>query len=243
VTAVEPSIGCSSQLYQFQLNDQGRPGPLVPLHIAVPGNYSEPGDLAITPGGRTIAYATYQCGDEGELGVIDLATRHVAVWSNPDVALDLAGLSLSANGGLLVYDTLPGARILNTSAPAGSVLERSRPVPGIAGWAALAGSGDSLYGCGISPSSMPPPSTGTVTYYTSPLAGGQQGVVASWPNVSPPQCWASLEPSGGYLLVQYQESFPRADWVRAAVLDIRSGRSTNIRVPASVGYGPLDIAW
>jgi hypothetical protein len=245
VTAVEPGSGCSSQLYQFKLNDQGLPGPLVPLHIAVPGDYPEPGDLAITPGGRTIAYSTY-CDGEGELGVIDLATRHASVWSNSGVVLDPAGLSLSANGGLVVYTsgTQPaGAWILNTSAPAGSLLERSRVVSRTAVWAALAGSGDSLYGCAVSPSSVPPPITGTVTYYTSSLATGRQRVMASWPNMLHPQCWASLEPSGTYLLVQDQESWPRADWVHAAVLDIRSGRSTNIRLPASPGYVPLDIAW
>jgi hypothetical protein len=244
VTAVESSSGCSSQLDQFQVNDQGQPGPLVPLHIAVPGSYPEFGDLAITPDGRTIAFSTYHCGGpDGELGVIDLATRRVAVWPYSGATLNPAGLSLSANGGLLVYDTMPGARILSTSAPAGSLSERSRPVSRTAGWAGLSASGDSLYSCAISPSSVPPPRIGTVTSDTSSLATGDQQVVARWRNVSFPQCWATLDSSGGYLLVQYQESWPRADWVRAAVIDIRSGRSTNIRFPASVFYSPFDVAW
>jgi hypothetical protein len=244
VTAVESSSGCSSQLAQFQVNDQGQPGPLVPLDIAVPGTYPEFDDLAITPDGRTIAFSTYHCGGpDGELGVIDLATRRVAVWPYSGATLNPAGLSLSDSGGLLVYDTMPGARILNTSAPVGSLLERSQLISRTAGWAGLAGSGDSLYSCAVSPSSVPPPRTGTVTSYTSSLATGHQRVMASWPNVSWPQCWANLDSSGGYLLVQYQESWPRADWVRAAVIDTRSGRSTNIRFPASPFYAPFDVAW
>jgi hypothetical protein len=247
VTAVGPNNGCSSQLYQFRLNDQGLPGPLVPLHITVPGTYPEIGDLAITPDGRTIAYSTYHCGGpDGELGVIDLATRRVAAWPYTGAILDPAGLSLSANGGLLVYSSFlqpAGAWILNTSAPAGNLLERSRVVSRTARWAGLAASGESLYSCAVSPSSVPPPRTGTVTSYTSSLATGHQQVVARWPGVSWPQCWASLDSSGDYLLVQYQESWPRADWVRAAVLDVRSGRSANIRFPASESYLPFDLAW
>ena len=244
VTAVEAGTGCTSQLYQFRLDKQGAPGPLVPLHITVPGTYAETGDLAVTPGGSTIAFATYLCDGHGELGVIDLATRHVAVWSNRSVTTP-AGLSLSADGGLLLYDVpgvSPEARILNTAAPAGSLPERSRVVSTTAAWTALAGNGDSLYGCAVSPSTGPAPSRGAVTYYTRSLAGGQQHVVASWPDLPYPQCWASLDPSQGYLLVQYPANVPgHTDWVRPAILDVHSGRLSYIADPAF--YGFLDIAW
>lgn len=90
VTAVALGNACTSELYQFRLNRQGQPGPLVPLHITVPGNYSEAGDLAITSDGRTIAYATYLCGrGVGEVGVINLAAGHVrapAYYGSLDVA-------------------------------------------------------------------------------------------------------------------------------------------------------------
>ena len=242
VTPVASSSGCTSQLYQFQLNSQGQPGPLVPLHITVPGNYSESGDLAITPDGRTIAYATYLCGrGVGEVGVIKLATSHLTVWTTSGPLLP-AYLSLSADGSLLAYDTLPGTRILNTSAPAGPLLERSQIVSRTANWAALAGNGASLYVCTISPSGQAASSPGTLTYGTDSIATGHQQIIARWPGLPYPQCSAILDPSGQYLLVQYPVSVPNAsDWVRPAILNLRSGRLTQIAAPAY--YGPLDIAW
>lgn len=242
VTAVMGASACTSQLYRFQLNRQGQPGPLVPLHITVSGNYSEIGDLAVTPDGRTIAYATYLCGrGVGEAGVINLATGHVRVWSTSGF-LQPAGLSLSADGSLLAYDTLPGARILNTNAPAGPLAERSRVVSRTAGWAALAGDGASLYVCTVSPSGPPAPRRGTLTYGTESTATGHQQLIARWAGLPDPQCWASLDPSGPYLLVQYPVSVPNASgWVRPAILDLRSGRLTQIAAPAY--YGPLDVAW
>lgn len=242
VTPVASSSGCTSQLYQFQLDSQGQPGPLVPLHITVPGNYSESGDLAVTPDGRTIAYATYLCGrGVGEVGVIKLATRHLTVWTTSGL-LPPAYLSLSADGTLLAYDTLPGARILNTSAPAGPLLERSHIVSRTANWAALAGNGTSLYLCTISPSGQASARHGTLTYSTDSIATGHQQVIARWPGLPYPQCSASLDPSGQYLMVQYPVSVPNATgWVRPAILNLRSGRLTPISAPAY--YGPLDIAW
>jgi hypothetical protein len=242
VTPIASNSGCTSQLYQFQLNSQGQPGPLVPLHITVPGNYSESGDLAITPDGRTIAYATYLCGrGMSEVGVIKLATRHVTVWTTSGPQF-LAYLSLSADGSLLAYDTLPGARILNTSAPAGPLLERSQIVSRTADWAVLAGNGASLYACTISPAGQAGLRQGTLTYGTDSIATGHQQVIARWPGLPDPQCSASLDPSGQYLLVQYPVSVPNAsDWVRPAILNLRFGRLTQIAAPAY--YGPLDIAW
>jgi hypothetical protein len=242
VTPVASSSGCTSQLYQFQLNSQGQPGPLVPLHITVPGNFSESGDLAVAPDGRTIAYATYLCGrGVGEVGVIKLATRHLTVWTTPG-PLPPAYLSLSADGSLLAYDTLPGARILNTSAPAGPLRERSQIVSRTANWAALAGDGASLYFCTISPGGQAAYRHGTLTYGTDSIATGHQQVIARWPGLPYPQCSASLDPSGQYLLVQYPVSVPNAsDWVRPAILNLHSGRLTQIAPPAY--YGPLDIAW
>ena len=72
-------------------------------------------------------------------------------------------------------------------------------------------------------------------------AGGQR-VIAHWSGLPYPQCWASLDPSGRYLLAQYPVSVPSAsDWARPVILDIRSGRVTSIPAPAF--YAPLDIAW
>jgi hypothetical protein len=248
VTAVEPNSGCTSQLYWFQLNRQGRPGPLVPLHVTVPGTYSETGDLAITPDGGTIGYATYLCDAEGEVGVIHLATRQVRTWSEdfspPNVSVSPIGLSLSADGRLLGFTTFAGTRVLQTSAPAGPLAARSQLVSGNVIWAALAADGDALYGCAVSPyrSGGLIPSVGTLTYGLIPLTGGGSKVIASWPGVTGPQCYASLDPAGNYLLVQFPTIANGVDdWSRPAILDLRTGKLTEINAPAF--YGPFDIAW
>ena len=255
ITAIDPDTGCSAvQLYQFRLNALGAPGPLEPLHIAVPGRVTQgEGDLAITPNGGTIAYDTSLCGKggiistEGEVGVISLATRHARVWAvrgaNP-IPGQIIDLSLSADGSLLGYATFDGTSVLQTSAPAGSLFARSRLVSGTAIWAAVAPDGDALYGCAVSPyrSGGPLPNVGTVTYSRISLTGGADHVIASWPRLPGPQCDASLDPAGNYLLVQFPTAVPNAsDWSRPAILDLRTGRLTDINDPAF--YGPFDIAW
>ena len=234
---------CTSQLYQFQLNSHGLRGPLTPLNITIPGNFAEINTLAITPNGRTIAYDTFLCGtSEGEIGVISLATRQTRIWTTYGDNFTWA-LSLSADGRQLAFGAESGgAWVLSTSAPAGPVSQRDRIVSRTAGWAALAGDGDTLYSCAVSPHNVPGPRRGTVTYYANSLASGRQQVIASWHGLPYPQCWASLDPSGGYLLVQYPVSVPKAsDWVRLVILDIRSAQITG--VPAPAFYGPLDVAW
>jgi len=248
VTALGPGSGCSAQLQEFRLNAQGQPGPLVPLHITLPGISNTYGDLAITPDGRTIGYASYLCDGQGEVGVIHLATRQVRVWSVNETPPSLynrpMALSLSADGGLLGYASFDGTSMLNTTAPAGSLSARSRLVSRSAIWEAVSGDGKALYGCSISPyrSGRPLPDVGTLTYSRIPLTGGPDHVIASWTGVRGPQCYASLDPAGNYLLVQYPTIAHGAiDWSRPAILDLRTGRLTDVNAPAF--YGPLDIAW
>jgi hypothetical protein len=251
ITAIDGGTGCSPvQLYQFRLNGLGVPGPLEPLHIAVPGSVPQgEGDLAITPDGRTIAYESGVCGTlgEGEVGVISLATGHARVWAvrtaNP-ISSQIRALSLSANGSLLGYSTFDGTSVLRTSAPAGSLFARRRLVSSTVIWAAIARDGDALYGCAVSPyrSGGLIPNVGTLTYSRIALAGGADHVITSWPGLPGPQCYASLDPAGNYLLVQFPTTVPNAsDWSRPAILDLRTGRLTDINDPAF--YGPFDIAW
>lgn len=256
ITAVIPAIGCTSELYQFQLNARGQPGPPVPLHITVPGVVAQSGNaLAITPDGRTIAYQARLCArlphqtgfiavTLGEVGVIDLATRHVRVWGTSHELTDITDLSLSDDGGLLGYSTISGTRVLRTSAPGGSLVARSRVVSRSVIWSAIAGDGTSLYGCSVSPyrsGSWPLPARGTLIYSAISLASGRQQVIANWPGTALPQCFASLDPAGGHLLVEFPGASGAAKSLRPAVLDLRSGRLTDIKAPAF--FGPLDVAW
>jgi hypothetical protein len=241
VAAVMPNSTrtCGAQLYQFTLNANGQPGPLVALHVAVPGNFNETDTLAVTPDGRTIAYTTFLCGlGTREYGVIDLATRHVSVWSASGFTFPV-GLSLSADGRLLAFAVLgEPARILRTTAAGGSILARSQILSSDSNWVALAGNGSAFYGCMISPSPSPSAQKGSLTYFWQAVGSSQPHIIASWHNLSTPQCMANLDPSGHYLLVQ----FPQAnDYVQPTILNVHSGRTTSIPSPAY--YGPLTVAW
>jgi hypothetical protein len=272
ITTIQAGSGCSVQLYQFQLNQRGAPGPMEPLHIALPSAPEGEGDLAITPDGRTIAYESGVCNTapyENEVGVINLATGQARVWAVPLALVNSAlvwpnmDVSLSANGGLLGYAmTLHGAGVLPTSAPAGSLFARSRPVSGPVIWAAIAGDGRSLYGCSVSHGrGQPTTYVGALSYSRISLTGGGNQVIASWPDVTGPQCFASLDPAGNYLLVQFptvahgvdgssrpavvnvnlRNGLPVNIWSRAVILNLRTGQLTNINAPAY--FGPFDIAW
>jgi hypothetical protein len=259
ITTIDPDTGCSPvQLYQFRLDQRGMPGPLEPLHIALPGGVPQgEGDLAITPDGRTIAYESGGCTavGESEVGVINLATRQTRVWgitvnARDPVPTQIVGLSLSADGRWLSYTIFPmgarlpwGGRILRTTSPAGSLAARSRIVSRTTLWTALASDGGSVYYCAVSPyDGRVLPNVGTLTYGTLPLGGGGRHVIASWSGQPGPQCYASLDPAGNYALVQFPTTVPNgSDWSRPAVLDLRTGRLTDINAPAF--YGPFDIAW
>jgi hypothetical protein len=238
---------CTARLYSFRLSEQGQPGPLTPLHVTVPGNFNVTGGFAVTPDGRTLASTTFLCGQgKQELRVINLATGQTRIWSNP---LAFSGdLSLSADGRLLAFNPLgEGAtRLLRTSAPAGSVAARSRPVSRGMVWGILATDGRSLYGCTVS-DVRPAPTAGavqhgTVTYYQQSVATGRRKTLVSWHNLPWPYCTATLDPSGRYLLIQYPVNVPNhSDWAVPFALDIRTGRIA--RIPAPAFEGPADIAW
>jgi hypothetical protein len=258
ITTIDTGTGCTPvQLYQFRLNHRGVPGPLTPLNITLPGGIPQgQGDLAITPDGRTIAYDSGVCSSRAtppevgaEVGVINLATRRARAWAVPFTlanadASQIMDVSLSADGGLLGYATFDGTSVLPTSAPTGPLAARSRLVSGTVIWAAVAGDGDALYGCAVSPysSDEPIPNVGALTYSRISLTGGGHHVVASWPRVTGPQCYASLDPAGGDLLVQFPAvAHGVDDWSRPAVLDLHTGKLTLIAAPPF--YGPFDIAW
>lgn len=242
VTAVMPHDGqpCLDQLYQFQLNSSGQPGPLVPLNVTLPGNFNENDTLAVTPDGRPIAYSTYVCGEgTSEFGVIDLTTRHVRVWSAGEGAAGFAsGLTLSADGRLLAFAEQGAPRILTTDASPGPILARSRILssPG-ADWVALAGDGSTFYGCTLSISRFKADSS-TLTYYRQTVGSAQRQVIASWHNLNNSECMATLDPSGSYLLMQFPSI---SSDEQPAILDLRTGTMTSI--PAPPYYGPLTVAW
>ena len=129
-------------------------------------------------------------------------------------------------------------------APAGSLARHSRVVSSTATWSALSADGATLYDCWVSPNdNRPAPRIGTLTYGALSLADGVQHVIHSWPGMPGPQCHASLDPAGNYLLVQFPVPGPTTSggWVLPDTLDLRTGRLVGTHPPAF--YGLLDIAW
>lgn len=264
ITAVSAaSNGCAAQtqLYQFQLNEHGVPGPLTPLNIAVPGSNVQYGTLAITPDGHEIAYDTWLCGSNQEafeVGVISLATGQVRTWEDPDPNQFTMGLSLTPQGTTLVYETqgLPNgdALAIATKAPFGSLPKESVLISRNTSWATLGNNGATLYSCSVVTNASE--SVGSVTYYAQSLegtlgqalpagqssAGSGRQVIASWNDLPYPQCWASLQPAGDYLLVQYPVAVKNGgDWVQPALLNLATGQLRLIAAPPF--YGPADVAW
>jgi hypothetical protein len=251
ITAVAPISGgpCSSQLYQFQLNDQGAPGPLTSLNVTIPGISDQLGSLAITPDGRTIAYATFYCGQFTEVGVIDLAAGQVRAWEVAGPATPMPmGLSLTPDGSLLAYSTYPNgqALLISTSAPAGPLPERSHVVSQNANWAGFADDTSTLLSCSGPDAASGTP--GSITFYSQSLAGtsAQAGapahkhVIASLNNLMGPNCWASLDPSGGYLLIQYPTT-DGSEFLQTAILDRSTGQVHMIAAPSF--QDTADMAW
>jgi hypothetical protein len=219
--SVRTDLGpCITRLYEFQLNDAGQPGPLIPLHITVPGKPDVSNSLSVTPDGRMIAYSTdLGCqaipGSWLEIGVINLATRQVRSWTlrQRTSFSVIYSVALSADGRQLVFSqgsfppTGPStkvARILPASAPAGSLDQRSTVVSPSADWAAFSADGRMLYACstpmlGVLGGGR---TTGSVTYYIDSIASGRRHVIASWPPTSQTICGASLDTSGRHLLIQ-----------------------------------------
>jgi len=260
VTAASPGSGlgspkrCVTQFYSFQLNDAGQPGPLIPLHITVPGEeVGRANTISVTPDGRRIAYATdfgYCPGlarVPAEVGVISVPTRQVRFWTlgQQDIPA-VFGVALSADGSQLAITRFAqlnshsrsltfAAQILPTSAPPGPVDQLGRVVFPSAFWVALNADGRLLYACHPAPGRR-----GGVAYEVYSIASGQRQVIASFPSHASALCGASLDPSGRYLLIQLIPSD------RLVVVDLRTRQRRYLPPGHSLlNYGgwPRSIAW
>jgi hypothetical protein len=264
VTAASPGSGlgspkrCVTQFYTFQLNDAGQPGPLIPLHVTVPGEeVGRANTISVTPDGRRIAYATdfgYCPGltrVPAEVGVINVPTRQARFWTLGQRGIPaIFGVALSADGSQLAFTRFAqlnshsrsltlAAQILPTNAPPGPVDQRGRVVFPSAFWVALNADGRLLYACHAAAGPR-----GGVAYEVYSIASGQRQVIASFPPHVSALCGASLDPSGRYLLIQLIPDWPPGN--RLVVVDLRTRERRSLPPGHSVlNYGgePLSIAW
>jgi hypothetical protein len=260
VAAASTEYGrCSAALYEFRLGRGGVPGPLRSLGVTVPGDFVQFNVLASARDGQSVAYATGLPGcayparspshagfNNGEIGLVNLATRTTRVWTTTGAFT--TSLGLSADGRKLVFTQWvlghgPSAngdsRLLPAGAPAGSADQRSRIVSEPTGWAALNARGTTMYACRVSAGT-------TLTYYAESTAGGPQRVLASWPGQPQASCSASLDPTGSYLLIQLlRHNQQDRGWLQLVRLDIRTGQLTYLPRTTALGIAgsTVSIAW
>jgi hypothetical protein len=128
--------GCTTQLYRFSIDAQGRPSGMTPLSVPrVTGSVME---LVGSADGNVLAYtASGRCAPRGHqvAGVVHLATRQVTTWTIP-AAPQLAGsISLTADGSVLGFASGGSgpfgplyAWVLPTNAPPGPLTRHARKV-------------------------------------------------------------------------------------------------------------------
>jgi hypothetical protein len=260
VAAASTEFGrCSAALNEFRLGRGGVPGPLRSLGVTVPGNFVQWNVLASARNGQSVAYATGLPGcayparsashagfNNGEIGLVNLATGKTRVWTTTGAFT--TSLGLSADGRSLVFtqwvlghgsSANGDSRLLPAGAPAGAADQRSRIVSETAGWAALNAHGTTMYACRVS-------AGGTVTYYAESTAGGPQRVLASWPGQAQASCSASLDPTGSYLLIQLlRHNQQDRGWLQLVRLDIRTGQLAYLPRTTALGVAgsTVSIAW
>jgi hypothetical protein len=108
IAAVQAPNKCVTWLYKFSLSASGRPYNLAPFVVPklAGGLPNQQGpiflDLAASANGRYVAFDTLRCsGSHGHVGLIDVRTGSVRLWTFSGGNIDPLGLSLSADGSLL----------------------------------------------------------------------------------------------------------------------------------------------
>jgi hypothetical protein len=245
--------GCDTRFYKFTLTAQGKPTGFAPLAIpAVPGQPHPGSTLAASSDGSVIAFNTYPCSGprqlNGQLGVINLASRTVTTWSYRFPA-NPASLSFAAEARLLEMVNNPsgGSRVLTiehnaawivrTNEPSGPLAMRYRKVFGPPAWptaAVLSPTGRLTWA--LLPTRLKTVPRWQVTFAVYQTATGK--LLRTW-HIFPRQDYISdpsLSPdsSGRYLLV-FQFNYG------VELLDLATGRLA--KIPGNHAYLPGDVAW
>jgi hypothetical protein len=129
------SSGCTSHLFRFGIDGQGRPSGLTPL--SVPQVSGLVGELVSSADGKAVAFTASGCVPQSA-GMINLATRQTATWIVPHrdhIPVGFGSLSLTEDGSRLGFvDGPAGGRgptnvyVLPTDSPPGPLMRHARKV-------------------------------------------------------------------------------------------------------------------
>ena len=128
---------CTSHLFRFSIDGQGRPSGLAPL--SVPQVTGQVAELVSSADGKKVAFTVSGCTPTQEAGVINLATRQTTTWTGPNHGIHpwvVGSLSLTEEGSRLGFVAgdpagpigLTNAYVLPTASPSGPLLRHATKV-------------------------------------------------------------------------------------------------------------------
>jgi len=244
---------CQTALYRFVLAADGRPSALTRF-AAVPGLVSTPWDMAVLGNGRTIVYDTTGCGQprprevrRGYLAMVNTATGQAKRWTFTEGPAIGSGLlpcggdtSLSASERTIGFCD----RVVPTRAAPGPLALRSRII-----------AHDGEFGRTTSIGGMDIAPDGKTAYFATfrvkhhkpagrswqlravDLATGRTSLIRSFPGTQGTEAAAAADPTGRYLIVEYN---PHPGGTRLARLNLKTGRLSQL----SAGWAvEAAIAW
>jgi hypothetical protein len=143
VVAATGQGSCSTTLYRFSLAANGTPSAMIPF-TKVAGQINGPSEMAVSAGGRFVAYQTLACNtlspeqlakaakehrpQRGYLSVLDTVTGQTKQWTYQtrlnEFLPGTGNVSISANGSVVGFSN----KVIDTTAPAGSLAAYARAV-------------------------------------------------------------------------------------------------------------------
>jgi hypothetical protein len=245
---------CQTALYRFALAADGTPTTLTRF-ATVPGRVASPWDMAVPGNGRTIVYDTTGCAQprprevlNGYLAMVNTATGHVKRWTftegraiGPSHPLCYGNTWVSASERAISFCD----RVVPTDAAPGPLALRSRIIVH-----------NSEFGRTTSDSgAMDLAPDGRTAYFATfrfkhnkpagqnwqlraiDLATGQSSLIRSFPGWQGSPAAAAADPTGRYLLVEYDR---HSGGTRLARLDLKTGRLTQLNARWAIEPA---IAW
>jgi hypothetical protein len=229
----ETANPCRSWIYQFRLDDAGRPSAVTPF-AAMPTVRSGLYELTVSGNGQMVGFSTTACqgakAQPNYVGVTNVRTGHTTRWTAP-ARNSVDDVSLTADGKELCY-SLQGEgppsliRVIPTSAAPGSAARLGRTVvQAQAGhwisFSAISADGRKVYFSSFTQPSLPGSGPMTGQIRVADLGSGRSRLVHA-PAGSPGLITSS--PGARYLILQTQEH--PAKLIR---LNLATGKTADLR--------------